>query len=297
MEQEAFEKYVEAGRIASIVREFSKTIIKDGVLLVDVAEQLEKMIIDKGGFPAFPVNLSINSQAAHYTPSKNDKTIFNKKDVLKVDLGVQVDGYVADTAYTISFDSEQKKLIEASKRALDAAIDLCKPEQKLSEISGAIEDTIKHFGYKPISNLSGHGVGRYILHSSPQVPNVRFKSDYRLKENQIIAIEPFATDGYGEIKDSEECLIFRFKQLKPTRNPDARSIMNFVEKYGGLPFAQRWVESGLNITEFKIKFAIRDLVMNDIIKPYPVLIEKKGSFVSQHEHTVIIREDPVITTE
>lgn len=296
MDNDAREKFIQAGKIASEVREFSKTFIKDGMLLVDIAEKLESMIKDKGGLPGFPVNLSINSQAAHYTPSKNDKTIFQKKDVLKIDLGVHVDGYVADTAYTLCNDAEQKKLVDASREALKAAIDLCKPGEKLSNISAIIEDTIKHHGFKPVANLSGHGVGRYVLHSDPQVPNVRFRSNYKLEEDEIIAIEPFATDGYGAIKDAEEVLIFRFKDLRTTRNPEGRKIMDFVQAYGGLPFAQRWVENGLKISEFKIRFAIRDLVMNDIIKPYPVLIETPGSFVSQHEHTVIVKDDPIVTT-
>ncbi len=296
MENDAREKFIQAGKIASDVREFSKTWIKDGMLLVDIAEKLEGLIREKGGQPGFPLNLSINYQAAHYTPSKNDKSIFNAKDVLKVDLGVHVDGYVADTAYTLSHDPDHKKLIEASKEALRAALEFCKPGEKLSNISAAIEDTIKYYGFKPVANLSGHGVGRYVLHSDPQVPNVRFKSEYKLEEDEIIAIEPFATDGNGAIRDAEECLIFRFKDLRTTRNPEGRKIIDFVQAYGGLPFAQRWVENGLNISEFKIRFAIRDLVMNDIIKPYPVLIEKRGSFVSQHEHTVIIKDDPIITT-
>ncbi|MBI4895140.1 MAG: type II methionyl aminopeptidase [Candidatus Aenigmarchaeota archaeon] len=296
MDSEAREKFIQAGKIASEVREFSKDWIKDGMLLVEIAEKLEGLIREKGGHPGFPVNLSLNSQAAHYTPSRNDKSIFNSKDVLKVDLGVHIDGYVADTAYTLSFDNSHKKLLDASKEALRAAIELCKPGQKLSNISATIEDTIKHYGYKPVANLSGHGVGRYVLHSDPQIPNVRFRSNYKLEEDEIIAIEPFATDGNGAIKDAEECLIFRFKDLRTTRNPEGRKIIDFVQSYGGLPFAQRWIETGLNISEFKIRFAIRDLVMNDIIKPYPVLIEKPGSFVSQHEHTVIVKDDPIVTT-
>src|SRR3989338_3795004 len=169
MEKEAMDKFIKAGKIASEVRESSKDLIKDGMMLADIAEKLEQMIIDKGGVPAFPLNLSINSQAAHYTPSKNDNTIFRSKDVLKVDLGVHVDGYVADTAYTLSFDPEKSKLIQASKEALKAAIDLCKPGEKISNISEVIEDTIKQYGYKPINNLSGHGVDRYILQDRKSV--------------------------------------------------------------------------------------------------------------------------------
>ena len=238
----------------------------------------------------------MNNTAAHYTPTKNDKTVLHKEDVLKIDICVHVDGYIADTAYTISFDEKNKSLIEASKNALNAVIDLCKPGIKLSKISETIEDTIKPFGFKPIANLTGHGLDRFNLHAYPQIPNIMFKSDYVLKEDQILAIEPFATDGEGVVKDSEEVFIFIFSKFKPVRNQDARKIIDFLQRYNGLPFAERWMENELGLSDFRLKIAIRELIKNGIINTYSVLVESKGSKVSQHEHTIIVRDDPIITT-
>ena len=224
--QEGFEKYLKAGKIAAEIREASKELVKPGVKILDIAEAIEKMIYDKDAIPAFTINISLNDIAAHYTPQKGDETTIKESDITKIDIGICVDGYIGDTAYSVSFDKKNDKLIEASRAALDEAIKLCVPDALLSDVSAKIEETIKSFGFKPISNLTGHGLDLYDLHAEPQVPNISFKSSYRLKEDQVIAIEPFATNGAGMIKDTENIFIYRLVQIKPTRNQEARKIIS-----------------------------------------------------------------------
>ena len=299
MDEEILQNYLKAGKIASAVREESRKFIKPGMTLLDIAEKIEKLITDNNALPAFPVNLSLNQKAAHYTPPKNDRTVFTKDDVLKVDIGVSVDGFIGDTAYTITTNTEYNKLVKASEEALKAALELSKPNMQLSKLSEAIENTIKSFGFNPIANLTGHGLDFYDLHADPQVPNIKINADYKLSENQVIAIEPFATTGIGMVKDTTELFIFSSipEKIKPIRNADARKILDFVSQFNGLPFAQRWLEKSLNMSEFKIKIAMREMLNNDIINPYPVLSEVGGGIVSQAEHTVIIRDEPIITTK
>ncbi len=253
VDNELFKKYMKAGEIAAFVREESKKFIKPGVLLIDIAEKIESLIKKKGGGIAFPVNLSLNDIAAHYTPIKNDETIFTDKDILKVDIGVHIDGYVGDTAYTISFNKDYKELIKASETALSNAIKIIRPGTKLSEIGSVIEETINSFGFKPIRNLTGHGLERYNIHADPQVPNIASAPEYILQENEVIAIEPFATDGAGMVKESGTAMIFTCI-TGPARNPDARIIMNFSEKFNGLPIAERWLPIDSRI---KIRLALR----------------------------------------
>lgn len=293
MEEKIFKNYVKAGKIASEVREAARTFVKPGKSYIEIVEYLEGLIREKGGEPAFPVNISVNDIAAHYTPIKIDDGKIKESDVVKIDVGVHIDGCIGDTACTIVFDRKHDKLVEASKAALDAALKLCKPGEKLSDISSAIEETIKSYGFKPVSNLTGHGLEEYNLHAEPQVPNVSFTGDYRLKKDQVIAIEPFATDGGGSIKESGTTFIYMLVGNAPLRNNDARTILNFAEQRQGLPFAERWIPLD---SVFKTRIALKEMRDRGILYDYPVLKEIKSGLISQAEHTVIVRDVPIITT-
>lgn len=293
MDSKILEKYIKAGRIAAEAREASRQWVKKGALLIDIAEKIEALIREKGGEPAFPVNLSLNDIAAHYTPTKNDETAVRDGDVLKVDIGVHVDGYVGDTAYTVCFNEKYHELVKASEKALEEALKLCTPSTLLSDISATIEKTIKEFGFSSVSNLTGHGLAQYEIHTEPTVPNVAFVSDYKLVENQVIAIEPFATDGAGAIKESEPAVIFAIQGRGPVRNPDARKILGFAENLNGLPFAERWLPVDSRI---KARLALQELRQRGLLVDFGQLKEIKSGIVSQAEHTVIVKDEPVVTT-
>lgn len=292
MDDDIREKYLKAGKIASQVREESTTLVRVGATLLSVAEALEARIRELGGEPAFPINLSLNELAAHYTPAKNDTTIIPEGAVIKIDVGVHVDGYVADTAHTISVGGRHNDLVVASKEAVQNAVELCTPGALLSSVSARIDETVRGLGFNPVSNLTGHGLGRYYLHDEPQVPNVKTNSSYRLKEDQVIAIEPFATSGAGRVKETEPTLIFMLLEQKPVRSQDGRSIVQFASRYHGLPFAERW----LPLSTVRVRIAMRELRERGVVYDYPPLKEISGGLVSQAEHTVIVAEEPVVTT-
>lgn len=296
VDNELFKKYMKAGEIAASVREESKKWIKPGTKLLEIADKIESLIKKKAAI-AFPVNLSLNEIAAHYTPIKNDETVFTKDDILKIDIGVHVDGYVGDTAYTVSFNKEYNSLVRASASALEEAIKIIRPGLSLSAVGETIEETIKSAGFQPVRNLSGHGLEQYNIHAEPQVPNVSVFSaksnEYVLAENEVIAIEPFATNGSGLVKESEPAMIFSCAS-GPARNPDARTIMSFAAKLQGLPFAERWLPIDSRV---KIRLALRELESRGLAYSYAPLKEVDGGMVSQAEHTVIVKEKPIITTE
>jgi len=293
MDKKIFDSYVKAGVIAS---EIKKEIIPDifvDAKLLDIAEKIENMIRDNGGEPAFPVNLSLNEIAAHYTPIKNDPIVIKEKDILKIDLGVHIDGFVCDTAMTVCFDSDMNDLVKASKLAAEEALKLCIPGTEIKDISDVIEETITSFGYKPIANLTGHGLDKFNLHTEPQVPNVKNDINIELEENMVIAVEPFATTGQGLVKDSGTPMIFSMLRRLPVRNMDGRKIIEFSEKNNNLPFAERWLPIDSRV---KIKLAMTELIQKGIMHEYPPLKEVNNGLVSQTEHTVIIRDKPVITS-
>ncbi len=293
MDSEILEKYMKAGRIAAEVREASRALVQPGASLLEIAEGIEKMIIDKGAGIAFPVNISLNSAAAHYTPYKGETTTIKNDDVVKIDIGVHVDGYIGDTAYTAAWDSKHEKLVEASEKALEAAVAMCVPGTNIGAIGEKIEKTIESYGLRPISNLTGHGLDAYNLHGEPQIPNIKIETDYALEEDQVIAIEPFATNGAGAIKESEPTVIYMLVRPVPVRSADAREILKYAAARSGLPFAERWIP----LSRIKAKLALRELIMRKAVYEYPVLKEKNNGLISQAEHTVIVKDEPIVTTK
>jgi methionyl aminopeptidase len=276
-------KYREAGRILQIVRAEAADMVRVGNSLLEVAEFVEKKTIELGGRPAFPCNISRNQEAAHATPKAGDKDVFGK-DIVKLDLGVHVDGYIADSAITVDL-SGNSDLVKASEEALAAAIDLMKPGVSTGEIGAAIEESIRSYGLNPIMNLSGHGLSQYEAHDDPSVPNRHVEGGFILKEGDVLAIEPFATNGTGLVHDGSWSEIYSLIKKKPVRMPAVRNILKQVEEYRELPFAKRWLNSD------KLEFSLIQLERAGIIHSYPVLIESAGGLVSQSEHTVIITRD------
>ena len=281
--EDILEKYREAGRILKIVRTEAADMVRVGSSLLEVAEFVEKKTIELGGRPAFPCNISRNQEAAHATPKVGDKDVFGK-DIVKLDLGVHIDGYIADSAVTVDL-SGNSDLVKASEDALAAAIDLMKPGVSTGEVGAAIEESIRNYGLSPIMNLTGHGLSQYEAHDNPPVPNRHIEGGFILKEGDVLAIEPFATNGAGLVHDGSWAEIYSLIKKKPVRLPAVRNVLKQVEEYRELPFAKRWLNSD------KLEYSLIQLERAGIIHSYPVLIESAGGLVSQAEHTVIITRD------
>jgi methionyl aminopeptidase len=284
MDAEVLDKYRTAGKILAEVCREAKPKVGVDVPLIEVAEFVEGSIRAKGGQPAFPCNISLDRIAAHYTPGPKGESTFGES-MAKLDIGVHVGGYIADAAVTVDL-SGHPELVEASQAALDAAIELVKPGVNTSEIGAAIEKAITGYGYKPVANLTGHGLKRYLAHEEPAVPNRRIEKGYVLKEDDVIAIEPFATDGSGRISEGPINEIFGLTSRKPVRIPQARDLLKEIDdKYKTLPFARRWLEGE------RIDFALSQLLRVGAIHRYPILWEVEGALVSQAEHTVMVTGD------
>ncbi len=283
MDDETLEKLIKAGEILKTAVKEAAEKIAPGVKILEVAEYVENRIIELGAKPAFPANISINSDAAHFTPKKNDERTFNKGDVVKLDVGAHIDGYIADMAVTVDL-GDNRELVQAAKDALHAAMDIVKAGVSISDVGKAIEDAIKEHGFKPIVNLTGHGLQPYIAHAPPTIYNYATGSNAKLEEGMVIAIEPFATNGVGKVGERSECEIYSLLHPKPVRMKMAREIIKEVqEKYLTLPFAKRWLSKAPDII-------LSRLVREGVLRAYPVLTEVSGGLVSQWEHTMIVEE-------
>ncbi|WNY26297.1 type II methionyl aminopeptidase [Methanolapillus ohkumae] len=282
--EEILDKYRAAGLIHHQVMADAREKIKTGLSLYEYAVYIDRRIIELGGQSAFPVNISLNADAAHDTPLFEDTRVFGN-DVVKVDVGVHVDGYIADGAMTIDLSGKNAALVKASEEALKAAIDTAKAGIGTNQIGAAIEDMITALGFSPIRNLMGHGLSQYTTHAEPSIPNCRFSREVILNAGDTIAIEPFATDGMGYVDNGSIKEIYSRISKKSTRLPIVRKVLDQIDAYHGLPFAKRW------LTSEKLDFSLNQLEREGILTSYPVLVEVAGGLVSQAEHTLIITED------
>ena len=291
-DEEALEKFRRSGRILRETREEIKGFVREGMPIIEICEKVESLIREKGGKPAFPCNVSINEIAAHYTSPPNDKKTIPEKSLVKVDIGVHVDGYVTDTATTINFNPEYAPMVETAEKALEKAIENVRPNISTSKLGELIEKTIKARGFKPISNLTGHQVGRYLVHAGTSIPNVSHLSFSKIKLGKVYAIEPFVTfqDGVGRVKDGDEVTIFRFLKLKSVKNPYAKQLLKYIfENFRTLPFAERWLQNTVPKEHFKEAF--RELLKSKALMGYPIFVEVSGKPVAQAEHTILVVED------
>jgi len=294
MDEEVLEKLKKAGRIAAQALEYAKFLVIPGNTLVEVCDKTEEKIKELGGEPAFPVQISMNDVAAHFCPEQDDKTEFSDQ-LVKVDIGVHIDGWVGgDNALTVDLSKKNEDLVKASREALNNALKIVKPGVKLGEIGKTIQDTITSYGFSPIRNLSGHGLGLNSVHEKPSIPNYDNGDSTELKEDDLIAIEPFATNGAGIVYESSPATVFMMVNKKPVRLPIVRKAMSEIDKLNGLPFTTRWLTRKFAA---KAKLAIVQMARQDIIKEYPPLIDKNHGLVSQAEHSLIVKDKPIILTK
>jgi methionyl aminopeptidase len=290
--EEDLQKYKHAGEIAKEVRLQIRRTIREGMPIIDICEKVEGLTREKGGKPAFPCNVSVNEIAAHYTSPPNDKQTIPEKSIVKVDIGVHVDGYIADTATTVCFNPEYEDMVETAEEALETAVELLRPGLSITRFGSEIQKTIKTRGYKPISNLTGHLIKRYIIHAGKSLPNVFNLSTARIKEGEIYGVEPFVTvtDANGRVDNLKEVTIFRYQKKKSLKNPYAKQISSYIKKnFLTLPFAERWLNTFASSSNYKSAFS--ELLSSKAVMGYPVFVEASRKPVAQAEYTILIEKD------
>jgi methionyl aminopeptidase len=286
--EEILEKYRKAASIAKEVREAAKPLVKVASPLVEIADKIEASILEKGGSWGFPCNISINSLAAHYSPPAADKTTIGEKDVVKVDFGVQIDGYIADTAFTVSFDPNYQKLVEAAEKGVKVAIENIKAGAETRRIGALVEVAVREMGYKPIKELTGHLLEQYEIHGAKIIPSVGSAGSSKLEDGEFYAVETFASNGSGSIHETPYSYIYRLLPMRtPVRFAGSRQILSIAaKKYKTLPFAERWIAR--EAPNVPLKFALKELTGSGALYEYHVLADRKDCVVAQAEQTVMV---------
>ncbi|MEM3372742.1 MAG: type II methionyl aminopeptidase [Candidatus Anstonellales archaeon] len=290
------EKYEKITPIALDILRFAKLNLKLDMKALDYAESIEKRITEHHKCElAFPVNISVNEIAAHYTPSYNDELKFSENMVVKVDIGICYDGYIADFAFTKDFSEKNNDLLESCANALVNALENIKEGNKTNKIGKIIEEKIFEKGFKPIANLTGHMIKKYQLHAGISIPNVGNSNDevaHTFKTGQIFAVEPFATKGNGYVEEKDSIEIFSLENPINPRMRHSREVLEYIKKaHPKLPFAERHLYKKFN-SRIVVSTALRELLLNGSLYPYPVLADK--DIVAQFETTVIVDKDSCI---
>jgi methionyl aminopeptidase len=291
-DSEELAKFRLSGKILRETREEMRGFVKENMKIIDVCEKAEGLIRSKGGKPAFPVNVSINEITAHYTAVPGDTATIPAGCTAKIDIGVQVDGYVTDTAFTAPFNPEGRAMTQTSELALKTAIDIIHGGIQVSEIGATVERTIRNRGFKPISNLTGHSVGRYLIHAGTSIPSVSGFNPHKLETGGVYAVEPFVTtpDAIGIVDDQPLTTIYRFLKAKSLKTDPAKKLIKYIEKeFHTLPFAERWTIGVLSKEQHKTAF--KELLASKSIMAYPVFVEVSGKPVAQVEHTLLVSEN------
>jgi methionyl aminopeptidase len=279
---EDLDRWREAARIAAGARELGLRLAVPGALRREVAEAVEQYIRDAGAAPAFPVNLSRNAEAAHFTPDESDAVELVVGDLLKVDVGAHIDGAVADTADTVEVGGSRRHshLIQAVHEAVSAGVAAVRPGGRVDDVSRAIAGAIRARGLKPVVDLTGHTIERYMLHAGKTVPNVPGATDATFVEGEVVAVEPFATNGVGRIENGPFGHILRFRR---DPGPTDSVLATLYARFRTLPFTTRWV------TRPEERSALDRA--RRMLQSYPVFVERGGGLVAQAEHTVLVGPD------
>jgi len=285
------EKLVQAGNIARSCLDIAEDLIAKDVSMKHVLQVIENKIEEENAKPAFPPQISLNETAAHFYPGKEDVT-FDQGDICKVDVGVSIDGYLADTARTVVVGKHP--LRKAVHTVLKNVLQEVKPGIEIGYVGKIIARETKKQGFQPVTNLTGHGLDRHDAHVPPTIPNYDNGNTSKLEPGMLIAIEPFITEGNGSVYHSGKPTVFEEAEEHKVRDRIARPIYKEIKTYEGLPFASQWLANTFGWG--KTKYALRKLEQQGVIKGHPPLVEESGGLVSQAEHTVLIREDDVLIT-
>ncbi|MBI3037398.1 type II methionyl aminopeptidase [Candidatus Woesearchaeota archaeon] len=287
IEESNLQNWRKAGRISAAALDYGKKLIRKGSPLLEVCDAVDAKIVELGAKPSFPSQISLDHVAAHYCPAADDRTILDAQ-VCKLDVGACVNGAMGDNAATVDLSGNRSELVAAAEKALAAAIEVVKAGITLGEVGRAIQEEITAYGFSPIRNLSGHGLGKFEIHTKPTVPNFDNSDKTVLQENEVIAIEPFATTGKGVIYESSNAEVFMQASDRQARDASVRKILEKIRSYEKLPFAKRWL-----LKEFppvKVALALKILEQQGIVQSFPPLIEEARGIVSQSEKTVLVKK-------
>ncbi|KAJ5364014.1 Methionine aminopeptidase [Penicillium cataractarum] len=306
--------YRKAAEVHRQVRRWTQETARPGKTLTEIAEGIDdgvRALLDNDGLApgaglvsglGFPTGLALNNCVAHYTPNPGQKEIvLQSSDVMKVDFGVHINGWIVDSAFTMSFDPTYDNLLAAVKESTNTGIKNAGIDVRISDVSAAIQEVMesyeveingKTYPVKPVRNLSGHNIKQYQIHGGKSIPFVKTKDQTKMEEGEIFACETFGSTGRGSIIDGPGVYGYGKDPFAPKRFTShlasARSLYQKInENFGTLVFCRRYLER-LGVERYLA--GMNNLVSQGVVEMYPPLMDIEGSYSAQFEHTFLLRE-------
>lgn len=341
------EDFRKAALIHKIARKKALMMLYSGAKLADLVDAVEDIIIkmckqdkktyfSKGSLNdncagiAFPVGVNINNVVAHDSKTVSVNGIIDDRkffvgDVVKIDIGVHINGRIIDSAFTHIVTEEPgihdelnvyNSVLEASRDSMFTAIKMAGPDQKLLEISESIDEIIKSYevdlsgdsiAIKPVKGIGGHNIKRYQIHGGKLIlcePDPELQGDDKMEEGEIYAIETYASTGYGTITQNSEmnaCTHFMetskedVEKNKAITKKDKKffgktDLYNWLSTRKGLPFSSSWLDQK---TIPKLDKAFKLGIPSGQLIAYPPLFDENNSVVAQFEHTLYVGDNHV----
>ncbi|KAI1770166.1 peptidase M24, structural domain-containing protein [Hypoxylon cercidicola] len=303
--------YRQAAEAHRQVRQWARKSIKPGQKLIDIADGIEdsvRRLVGHDGLSegdaiiagmGFPTGLNLDAIAAHYSPNAGDKTVLQHSNVMKVDIGIHVNGRIVDSAFTMAFDPTYDDLLAAVKDATNTGVREAGIDVRLGELGGLIQETMESYEceingttypIKSIRGLCGHTILPYSIHGTKSVPAVKTGDTTKMEEGDVFAIETFGTTGTGRVYDQGEVSHYALRSDAPKvdlRLTSAKSLLSTIKKnFSTIPFCRRYLD---RIGQEKYLLGLNNLVRAGIVEDYPPLVDKKGSYTAQFEHTILLR--------
>ncbi|KAL5336292.1 MetAP 2-2 [Aspergillus crustosus] len=308
------DNYRKAAEIHRQVRKWTRDNVKPGQGLTDIAVDIEdgvRALLDNAGLDpgdslksglGFPTGLALNNCVAHYTPNPGQKEIIlQSKDVMKVDFGVHINGWIVDSAFTMSFDSVYDNLLAAVQDATNTGLKNAGIDVRISDVSAAIQEAMesyeveiegKTFPVKAVRNLSGHDIKQYRIHGGKSIPFIKNSDQTKMEEGEIFAIETFGSTGRGYTEDDMGVYGYGKSYDAPSHVSlplaSARSLWKTInQNFDTIVFCRRYLDR-LGLERYLA--GMNSLVQHGVVDVYAPLVDIKGSYSAQFEHTVLLRE-------
>ncbi|RMJ26274.1 hypothetical protein PHISP_02851 [Aspergillus sp. HF37] len=261
--------YRKAAEIHRQVRRWTQESVRPGQTLTDIAVDIEDGVRALLGNPGldpgqnlqsglgFPTGLALNNCVAHYTPNPGQKeVVLQRSDVMKVDFGVHINGWIVDSAFTMSFDPTYDNLLAAVKDATNTGIKNAGVDVRISDVSAAIQEAMESYEMqingqtlpvKPVRDISGHNIKQYRIHGGKSIPFIKNSDQTKMEDGEIFAIETFGTTGRGRMIDGPGVYGYGRDPDAPKKvtSPlaSARSLYRTInDNFGSLVFCRRYLE-------------------------------------------------------
>ncbi|KAJ3497501.1 hypothetical protein NLG97_g1857 [Lecanicillium saksenae] len=313
-DSEFLNDYRKSAEVHRQVRRWVQETVKPGHTLTEIAVGIEDgvraLLGNQGLEPGaslrsglgFPTGLSLNNCVAHYTPNPGRKdTVLQYDDVMKVDFGVQINGWIVDSAFTMAFNPTYDNLLAAVKDATNSGIQTAGIDVRICDVSAAIQETMesyeveirgKVYPVKPVRNLCGHDIKHYHIHGQKTIPFVKHSDETKMEEGEVFAIETFGSTGRGYTREEDGIYGYGLNDDAPSRvnlplNSANKVFKTVKENFGTLVFARRYLDR-LGVDRYVA--GLNCLVANGILEAYAPLVDIAGSYSAQFEHTILLRE-------